>query len=42
MFEKWGFRFGKLVPKVKPRDQIRTWRILTGDIVCGPSVEGDV
>ncbi len=32
--EKWGFRFGKLVPKVKPRDQIKTWRIVTGDIVC--------
>lgn len=33
--EKWGLRFGKLVPKVKPRDQIKTWRILRGDMVVG-------
>lgn len=31
--EKWGLLFGKLVPKVKPKDQIKTWRILRGDIV---------
>ena len=31
--EKWGLRFGKMVPKVKPKDRVKTWRILTGDTV---------
>lgn len=31
--EKWGFKFGKIVTKVKPEDLLKTWRIVTGDIV---------
>lgn len=33
-FEKWGMRFGKLVPKVKPKDVVKVWNIVTGDLVC--------
>lgn len=35
MFHRWGYQFGKLVPKVKPDDVCRTWKILTGDTVIG-------
>lgn len=31
--EKWGIRFGKVVPKVKPKDVLKTWNIVAGDIV---------
>jgi large subunit ribosomal protein L24 len=31
--EKWGLRFGKYVPKVKPADLLQTWRIVRGDLV---------
>lgn len=31
--EKWGIRFGKMVPKVKAADLIKTWKIVKGDVV---------
>lgn len=31
--EKWGIRFGKIVPKVKSVDLLNTWRIVKGDMV---------
>lgn len=31
--EKWGFQFGKLIPKVKPKDIARSWKIFKGDQV---------
>lgn len=38
--EKWGLRFGKVVYKVKPKDRIKTWRVLTGDIVSKGCPDG--
>jgi large subunit ribosomal protein L24 len=35
--EKWGIKFGKIVPKVK--DVVRSWKIFTGDTVR--IMEGD-
>lgn len=45
--EKWGFKFRKLVPKVKAEDVAKSWKIFTGDMVRvmnGPEkgVEGKV
>lgn len=31
--EKWGIRFGKMVPKVKPVDLLNSWKIVKGDMV---------
>lgn len=31
--EKWGIRFGKMVPKVKPADLLNSWKIVKGDMV---------
>jgi transcription antitermination factor NusG len=31
--EKWGIRFGKMVPKLKPVDLIKSWKIVKGDVV---------
>lgn len=31
--EKWGIRFGKMVPKVKPENLMKSWRIVKGDMV---------
>lgn len=31
--EKWGLKFGKIVPKVKARDVVGKWKIFTGDTV---------
>jgi hypothetical protein len=31
--EKWGLQFGKLIPKVKPKDIARSWKIFKGDQV---------
>ena len=31
--EKWGLKFGKIVPKVKPKDVVKKWKIYTGDMV---------
>ena len=31
--EKWGIRFGKMVPKVKPVDLLQSWKIVKGDLV---------
>ena len=31
--EKWGIKFGKMVPKVKPADLLKSWKIVKGDFV---------
>ena len=31
--EKWGIRFGKMVPKIKPKDLLNSWKIVKGDMV---------
>lgn len=31
--EKWGLKFGKMVPKVKAADLCNSWRIVKGDMV---------
>lgn len=31
--EKWGLKFGKMVPKVKPVDLLNSWKIVKGDMV---------
>ena len=31
--EKWGIKFGKMVPKVKPADLLKSWKIVKGDMV---------
>ena len=37
--ERWGVKFGKIVPKVKAKDVVKSWKIFTGDIVR--VLEGD-
>ena len=32
--EKWGIKFGKMVPKVKPLDLLKSWKIVKGDLVA--------
>ena len=31
--EKWGLKFGKMVPKVKAGDLLNSWKIVKGDMV---------
>lgn len=31
--EKWGLKFGKMVPKVKAADLVNSWKIVKGDMV---------
>jgi hypothetical protein len=31
--KKWGIKFGKLVPTVKPKDIVKSWKIFKGDKV---------
>lgn len=31
--EKWGLKFGKMVPKVKPADLLNSWKIVKADMV---------
>ena len=31
--EKWGIKFGKMVPKIKPVDLLNSWKIVKGDMV---------
>ena len=31
--EKWGLKFGKMVPKIKTKDLLKSWKIVKGDMV---------
>jgi len=40
MLEKWGFKFGKLVSKVHPKDIASSWKIFKGDEVIHSELLG--
>lgn len=32
-YERFGLRQGRLIPKIKPHDLVKTWKIVSGDLV---------